>query len=123
MLRQQNLFERADPIRLRIVLGEGALLTQVGSEELMAEQRTHLAAVSGRGHADVRVLQFAVGLHSGLRGSFSVLSFPEPDDPPVVYVETYEAARYPEAPAQVTRYRRPFEQLWALATPIEEYVR
>jgi len=34
----------------------------------------------------------------------------EVDDPPVLHVETHEAARYPEAPAQVARHRRRDEQ-------------
>lgn len=56
-------------------------------------------------------------------GECRVLTFPDADDPPVAYVETYEAARYPEAPAQVARFRRRFDQLWALGVPIEEHLR
>jgi hypothetical protein len=50
-----------------------------------------------------------------------VLQFDDPADPAVAYVETYEGARYPEAPAQVARYRQRFQRIWALAVPLEEH--
>jgi transcriptional regulator with XRE-family HTH domain len=121
LARQRHAFERADPLRIRLILGETALLTMVGSSEIMAAHIQHLRSLGRREHIDVRILPFAVGLHPGRHGAFSVLSFAQRDDPPVAYVETYEAARYPESPPQVARYRQRFEQIWALAVPIEEH--
>ena len=121
MARQRHVFERAEPLRVRLVLGEAALLTQVGSPEIMQGQRAHLLERAGRPEVTLRVLPFAAGVHPGLNGAFSVLQFEEVDDPPVAYVQTYEAGRYPENPAQVVRYRQWFEQIWVLSVPIEEH--
>jgi len=123
VMRQRHAFDRPDPLRVRLVLGEASLLTRVGSADVMAAQRNHLRDLARRAHLGLRVLPLTAGLHPGLRGSFSLLAFPDPDDPPVAYVETYEAARYPESPAQVGRFRRRFEQVWALSVPVEEHLR
>jgi len=121
MARQQQVFHRADPLRIRLVLGEAALLTTAGADDVMAAQRRHLHEMARREHVEARLLPFAAGLHPGVVGPFAVLRFSDPADPPVAYVETYEGARYPENPAQVARYRQRFEQLWALAVPLEEH--
>lgn len=121
MARQQQVFGRPDPLRIRLVLGEAALLTAAGPDDVMAAQREHLRELNRREQVDVRVLPFAAGLHPAMRGAFSMWQFADPDDPPVAYVETYEGSRYPESPAQVARYRQRFERLWALAVPLEEY--
>ena len=123
MVRQQQVFNRPDPMRIRLVLGEAAFLTVAGPPDLMAAQHQHLRDQAGRDQVDIRVLPFTAGLYPGIRGPFSVLQFPDPDDPPVAYVETYEGSRYPERPPQVARYRRRFERIWALAVPLEEYSR
>ena len=121
MVRQQRTFDRAAPLRMRLILGETALLTAVGSEQIMSDQLRQLRTLSRRDHISLRVLPFAAGVHPGLRGAFSIMTFAEPDDPPVAYVETYDAAHYPEAPTQVARYRHRFERIWALSVSIEEW--
>lgn len=121
LARQRQVFDRPDPLRLRLVLGEAALLTAAGPDSVMATQREHLRNLAAREHVDVRVLPFAAGLHPGARGAFSLWRFADPADPPVAYVETYEGSRYPESPAQVARYRQRFQRIWALAVPLEEY--
>jgi transcriptional regulator with XRE-family HTH domain len=119
--RQRHVFGRSIPMRIRLVLGEAALLTAAGMADVMTAQRAHLRELAAGEHIDVRVLRFAAGLHPSMRGAFSVLTFPDRDDPPVAYVETYDAARYPESRSQVARYRRRFERVWELSVPIEEY--
>jgi transcriptional regulator with XRE-family HTH domain len=121
LARQRHVFERPDLLHVRLVLGEVALRTRVGSPAVLEAQHAHLRELARRDHVSVRILTPDAGIHPGVRGAFSVLDFPEDDDPPVAYVESYEAARYPESPALVARYRLRFEQTWALATPIEEY--
>jgi transcriptional regulator with XRE-family HTH domain len=121
LARQRRVFERDRPLRLRVALGETALLTRVGPEQVMAAQREHLRWCAEQPHVDLRVLPFTAGAHPGHLGAFSVLEFPDPDDPPVAYVEMYDAARYPEAPTQVKRYRQRFERIWALGVPMEEW--
>ena len=121
LARQRQVLDRPDPLLIRLVLGEVALHTWAGPSDVLEAQRAYLGELARRDHLSVRILTPRAGLHPAARGAFSVFDFPEDDDPPVAYVESYEAARYPESPAQVARYRRRFELIWALATPIEEY--
>jgi len=50
---------------MQLVLSETALLTAVGSEQIMSDQLSHLRALSRRDHVDLRVLPFAAGVHPG----------------------------------------------------------
>src|SRR5690606_22965814 len=80
MVRQQHALGRTDPLRVRLVLGEAALLTSVDSDETMGRQHQHLRELSRRPYLDLRVLRFAAGPHPGYCGAFSILGFPDPDD-------------------------------------------
>ncbi len=121
MQRQQRLFAGSNPPQIQVVLGEPALTTPVGPPALMAEQLARLQARAVMPTVDVRVLPLTAGPHPGLHGGFTLLSFDDPADPPVVYVETYDAARYLEASAEVARYRRRFEIVRAKSVPLQEF--
>ncbi len=69
-----------------------------------------LAEVAALPNATVQVLPFTAGAHSGMLGAFTALRFPEePMD--TVYLESYGAAPYQEAPLEVKKYTDRFEQL------------
>jgi hypothetical protein len=103
--RQQKVFARAEPLRIELVLGEVALRAVPGSRALMDAQVAHLRALAARPEIEVRVVPLAASLHPGAYGTFTIMDFPQEKDPSVVYVETYDAARYPEKPEQVARFR------------------
>lgn len=121
MARQRSVFGRPNPLQVHVVLDEPALTRPVGPPELMATQLAVLRERAALPHVNVRVLPLSAGAHPGLMGSFSVLDFDNPDDPPVAYVETYDAARYPENPQRVATFRIRFELLTALSIPLEEW--
>lgn len=123
MARQERVFERRDPPRITVVLGEQALNPAVGNHGLMSAQIDHLRHRSIAPGVEVRILPFTAGLHPGVFGAFSLLDFDDPNDPPVAYLETYDAARYPEAPPQVARFRRRLELIHEKSIPLEEYLR
>jgi transcriptional regulator with XRE-family HTH domain len=123
MARQERVFQRLDPPRIRLILGEQALNPAVGPPGLMSAQLEQLRRRSSASSVDVRILPFAVGLHPGVFGAFSLLDFDDPNDPAVAYLETYDAARYPEAPPQVARFRRRLELIYDKSVPLEEYLR
>ena len=53
----------------------------------------------------------SVGMHPGLDGSFSVLGFDEPDEPPIAYMENAATALYLEKEAEVRACRLVFDRL------------
>jgi hypothetical protein len=52
----------------------------------MGEQLQHLARAAALPTVTLQVLAFAAGDHAGMSGAFTIFSFPEPDDPDVVYL-------------------------------------
>lgn len=118
--RQQALFSRQPPPRIQAILGAGALALRVGSDEVMTDQVRHLKALASNGQAQIRVLPWKAGAYP-MRGSFSLLDFADPDDPPLAYAELAMAARYHERPEQVEEYRYVWEVMEAMSVPVEEY--
>jgi Domain of unknown function (DUF5753) len=52
-------------------------------------------------------------------GSFKLLSFPDPTDPNIVYIEYHTGALYLEKRADVTRYSLMVDHLRAAALPVD----
>lgn len=123
MRRQRAFFERPTPGRLEVVITAGAVDLVVGSAAVMEDQIAHLRAVVEGGMANVRVLTRTNGLHSAMRGPFSILDFDDEEDPSLVYIENLVGSRYVERPEQVAEFRAAFDRMRSLAVPIEEYVR
>jgi transcriptional regulator with XRE-family HTH domain len=120
MRRQQALFGRSRPFRLRAVMGPGALARQVGGPEVMAAQVTHLGQMAKHRRVELRVLPWAAGAHAALAGSFTLMRCDDPDDPPVVHVDTAVGSSYFERPEQVERYQQIFGNIYDRSEPMEE---
>jgi hypothetical protein len=52
----------------------------------------------------LQVIPSAAGAYAGLEGEFVILSFPDPDDPPVVYAEGLFGDVYLESEEEISRY-------------------
>ncbi|MFB9567118.1 helix-turn-helix domain-containing protein [Saccharopolyspora hordei] len=90
MLRQRRL-RGEDPLRLTVVLSEGALHQQVGGPTVLAEQLEHLLALIEElpDTLELLVVPFTAGAHGALGAStFHILSFPSPRLPDLVWQET-----------------------------------
>lgn len=98
-----------------IIMGEAALVTEVGSPDILAEQLAHLREVA----AEIRILPFAAGAYPD-RGSFALLDFAGDEDPPVAYVEGPGAARYFDRPQDRDEYEFVWKILLAKSISIEE---
>ena len=66
------------------------------------------------------MLPFSAGVHPAMDGSFSILGFPLPADPAVVYLENQAGSVYLEEPADVDRFSRMFSHLIAKALSPED---
>lgn len=76
MQRQERLAAR-DPLMLSVVLDEAALLRCSRHRSVATGQLRHLMTQALLPSVELRVLPLDLGLHVGMAGSFSVLSFPD----------------------------------------------
>jgi transcriptional regulator with XRE-family HTH domain len=115
MLRQQIL-DRADPPRLRVVLNEGAVRRVTGGPEVMRAQLRALAAGRDRSSVLVQVLPFAAGEHPAMAsGPFVLLDFGETADRGVVTAENLTSSLSLDGPEDFRQYDRAFDFLAAAA--------
>jgi transcriptional regulator with XRE-family HTH domain len=102
--RQQALFGTAQIPRIHAVLDESALRRQVGGPEVTRQQMSALAEAARRPEVTFQVLPFTAGASAGIDGDFVILTFPDPEDPPVVYLEGLFGDLYLESKEENDRY-------------------
>ena len=98
--------------KLWVILDQSVLMRPVGGAEVMREQLNRLQREAETPGVTVQVLAFDAGEHGSMGSSFSILSFPEPGDAPVVYIETRAGSLYLEG-AQAREYSTLFTHLTA----------
>jgi transcriptional regulator with XRE-family HTH domain len=114
--RQVVVFRDANPLRCSVVLDEAALRRAAGGPRIMQAQIRHLVEAARRPNVTVQVLPFDRGAHPGLGSGFTILTFPWPTDPGVVYLESgWSAGVYLEEPHEIEDHRQIFERLCALS--------
>jgi transcriptional regulator with XRE-family HTH domain len=121
--RQTALTRSSDPLELWVVLDEATLRRVVGGPAVMRAQIRHLVAMSELPNVRVQVLPFDRGAHAGMAGGFTILEFPWPTDPGVVFVESgWSVGVYFEQQHEVEDQRLAFRKLSELALPPAESV-
>jgi hypothetical protein len=93
----------------------------------MRDQLAFMAETAEAGNAMVQVVNFAVGAHEGMRGSFTILEFDERFEGPfdltiadVVYWEGPHGDNISEEPALVREQVNLFHRLSERALPLTE---
>ena len=109
--RQRRLTDGEFPLELAAIIDEAALRKKVGGVEVMHEQLRHLAAVAALDSVSVQVLPDDAGAHPSMNGAFTILAFPEGDEPAVLYVEYPTASLHIEKPEEVAAARLLFDRL------------
>ena len=110
-LDRQHLLTREEPPQLWVVLSEAVLRIRVGGADVLRSQLEHLVAMSELPHVTIQVLPFSSDAHAMPIGSFSILEFPEPADPDVIYLEYLGGCLYLESAEEVGRYALAFDHL------------
>jgi hypothetical protein len=103
MARQVLLTQEHAP-RLWAVVDEGALRRPVGGPDVLRVQLERLIEAAELPNVTLQVLPFAAGAHPAMVGAFSILRFPEPELPDVVYLEHLTNALYLEKREDVEEY-------------------
>jgi transcriptional regulator with XRE-family HTH domain len=103
-LTRQQLLTQPDPPRLWAVLDEAALRRPPANSKVMRAQLQHLLQISDLPNVTLQIVPFRVGPHAAAGGPFTILRFPEPDLPDVVYLEQLNSALYLDQPDDVIDY-------------------
>jgi len=115
--RQLILDRKPNTPRLWAVVDEGALRRPIGGSRVMRSQLEHLLALREKRNVTIQIMPFRFGGHAAEGGAFSILRFPEPDLPDVVYVEQLASALYLDKREQVDRYGQIFDRLTVDSQP------
>lgn len=110
MRRQQILHRRSAPT-LWAVIDENALRRPVGGITVLREQIQHLIDISEKSNVRIQVLPYSAGGHPAAGGPFSILRFPEPELPDIVYTEQLTSLMYMEKRHDVELYMSVMNQL------------
>lgn len=113
-MRRQELLTTESAPDLWAVIHESALRHTVGSRQVMIRQLERMLEMQKLRNVTVQVLPFDAGAYP-TTGSFTVLGFPEQEDPDVVYREGLTDSVYLEEPTDVALYTKAFDHLRALA--------
>jgi transcriptional regulator with XRE-family HTH domain len=116
-MQRQQLLTQPDPPQLWAVLDEATLRRSPGGPRIMRAQLQHLLELTDLPNVTVQIVPFRVGPHAAAGGPFTLLRFPEPDLPDIVYLEQLNSALYLDQPEDVSDYMAVMEHLCVQATP------
>jgi hypothetical protein len=115
MDRQERLLDD-HPLELRVLLGEAALLTEVGGPDVLRGQLDQLATLANDvPTVRIRVLPFSAGARPALGRNFTILSFPDDADPDVIFAESVTYFVLEDETTEVEKFRAAYNQLWDTA--------
>ncbi|WP_406717006.1 helix-turn-helix domain-containing protein [Streptomyces althioticus] len=113
-LERQEMLTRPDAPEAWFVVNEGAVRNVIGDLEVMREQLERILETTELPSVTLQVLPFDSGTYPAT-GSFTMLGFPAPEDPDLVYRDGITDAVYLEGEHHVREYTRAFDGLRAAA--------
>ena len=116
-LARQRVLTRPDPTQLWVVIDEAALRRPIGGPEVMRAQLEALLEATLLPNVRLQVIPFHAGGHAAAGGAFTILRFPEPDLPDVVYTEQLVGAHYLDKRDDVETYLAVMARLCVEADP------
>jgi transcriptional regulator with XRE-family HTH domain len=116
-MKRQQLLARPRAPELWTVLDEAVLRRPPGGAGVMRAQLAHLLELTALPNVTLQVIPFDVGPHAAAGGPFTILRFPEPDLPDLVYLEQLDSATYLDSPDQVTQYLSVMNEICVQALP------
>jgi transcriptional regulator with XRE-family HTH domain len=110
-MKRQQLLTQPDAPQVWAVLDEAALHRWPAGPAVMRAQLEHLLQVTELPNVTLQVVPFDVGPHAAAGGPFTILRFPEPDLPDMVYLEQLNSAVYLDHPDDVIDYVTVMDQV------------
>jgi hypothetical protein len=119
---RQGLLDRPDAPRLHMIIDEGALRRRIGGAEAMADQLRALVVAAERPNVTIQVLSYEMGANAGLDGRFTLLSYPNPNDPDIAYVEGTMGNVYVESSEEIGQHVERFRRIRTASLSPEESI-
>ncbi len=116
-LQRQQVLTRPDAPQLWAVIDEAVLRRPIGGAEVMKAQIKALIEASRAPNIRLQIIPFHSGGHAAAGGSFTILRFPEPDLPDVVWVEHLTSSIYIDKREDVDVYAIAMERVCIDAEP------
>jgi transcriptional regulator with XRE-family HTH domain len=110
-MRRQRLLTQPDAPGLWAVLDEAALRRPPDGPKVMRAQLEHLLQITELPNVTLQIVPFQAGPHAAAGGPFTILRFPDPDLPDLVYLEQLNSALYLDQPDDVMDYVTVMDQL------------
>ena len=108
---RQQLLTQPDAPEVWAVLDEAVLRRSPAGPGVMRAQLEHLLQITDLPNVTLQIVPFDAGPHAAAGGPFTILRFPEPDLPDVVYLEQLNSALYLDQPDDVANYLAIMDQL------------
>ncbi len=118
--RQQRLTVRLPALELWAIIGEEALRRPVLSAGGMADQLDHLADMAKAPHVKIQVLPLVSGAHPSMSGSIYVMSYEDPQDPDIGWIEHPLGGFVVDDPRGVTTMSIVFDDVRAAALSVRD---
>ncbi|BCJ43385.1 transcriptional regulator [Actinoplanes ianthinogenes] len=115
--QRQQILTRSGGPQLWAVIDEAVLRRPIGGVDVMRAQIESLIAASRLPSVRLQIIPFTAGGHAAAGGPFSILRFPEPELPDVVYVEQLTSAIYLDKREDVDQYAMAMERVCIDAEP------
>ncbi len=116
-MARKQLLQRDESPRLWAVLDEAVLRRPIGGKEVLREQIESLLEMCAQPSVRLQVIPFESGGHAAAGGAFTILRFPYPDMPDVVYLEHLTSGLYLEKREDVDQYAAAMGRLTIEAEP------
>lgn len=113
--RQAILTRPTAPTQLDVVVDESVLLRSTDDPGVLAGQLEHMATMAALPNVTLRVVPLRHGVHSFSTGPFAILSFPQDQPDPLVYLEHRNGDLWLEDFGSIERYELAFQGLVGMA--------
>ncbi|WP_282615689.1 DUF5753 domain-containing protein [Streptomyces sp. AgN23] len=113
-MERQVLLTSASSLDLWAILNESVLQHTIGNAKIMLSQFEHLLKMAELKNITIQVLPFDAGTYPAV-GAFTILGFPDQEDPDMVYRDGLTDAVYLERPEEIALYAKAFDNLRALS--------
>jgi transcriptional regulator with XRE-family HTH domain len=111
-MRRQEVLEKKDRPRYRVLLDESVLRRPVGGPELMVTQIDKMLQSERDGKATIQIIPFDLGVPAAQDSNFVLLEFDDTTKiSPTVFVEGLTGNQYLEGKAEVDRYKEAIDYL------------
>jgi len=110
-IRRQELLEKVDRPRLRVLLDEAVLRRQVGGRDVMVGQLSKILDITTKEKAVVQIVPFSSSIQPGNESNFTLFEFGDSLLSSIVHIETLLSSLIYDRPTTIERYREVLDNL------------